>query len=54
MDVVQFQHPPAPLSKRDLGLPDHAVVSITVGWLGTEKNLPFLLHTFTRVADEVP
>ena len=54
MDMVQFQRPPAPLSKRDLGLPDHAVVAITVGRLGTEKNLPFLLHTFTRVADEVP
>jgi 1,2-diacylglycerol 3-alpha-glucosyltransferase len=54
VDVSQFQSPPAPLSKRDLGLPDHAVVAITVGRLGPEKNLPFLLRAFTRIASEVP
>jgi glycosyltransferase involved in cell wall biosynthesis len=54
VDVAQFQHPPAPLSKRDLGLSDQALVSITVGRLGPEKNLPFLLHAFTRIAGEVP
>ena len=54
VDIAQFQHPPAPLSKRDLGLPDRAVVAVTVGRLGPEKNLPFLLRAFTRAAGEVP
>ncbi len=54
VDVARFQRPAAPLSKRDLGLPDHTPVAITVGRLGPEKNLPFLLHAFTRIADEVP
>jgi len=52
IDVAQFQYPTAPLSKRDLGLPEHAVVAMTVGRLGPEKNLPFLLHAFARVAGE--
>jgi glycosyltransferase involved in cell wall biosynthesis len=54
VDVTQFQCPAAPLSKRDLGLPDHALVAITVGRLGLEKNLSFLLRAFSRIADEVP
>jgi len=54
VDVAQFQHPAAPLSKRDLGLPEHALVAITVGRLGPEKNTSFLLRAFTRIAEEVP
>lgn len=54
VDVARFQHPPAPLSKRDLGLPDHAAVAITVGRMRPEKNLSFLLHAFARIASEVP
>ena len=54
VNVPQFQHPAAPLSKRDLGLPDQALVAITVGRLGPEKNTSFLLRAFTRVADDVP
>ncbi|MFQ6101752.1 MAG: glycosyltransferase [Anaerolineae bacterium] len=54
VDVAQFQRPPAPLSKRDLALPDHAVVAIIVGRLGPEKNLSFLLRAFTYIATEVP
>jgi 1,2-diacylglycerol 3-alpha-glucosyltransferase len=53
IDVAQFQHPPAPLSKHDLGLPDDALVAITVGRLGPEKNLPFLLRALTRLADKM-
>ena len=54
VDVARFQRPPAPLSKRDLGLPDHASVAIAVGRLGPEKNLPFLLRAFALVAGEAP
>lgn len=54
IDVAQFQHPPTPLSKTALGLPDRAVVAITVGRLGPEKNLPFLLRAFTHIAAEAP
>jgi len=54
VDVARFQHPAAPLSKRDLGIADHAPVAITVGRLGPEKNLSFLLRAFARAASEVP
>jgi len=54
IDVPRFQHPPDPLAKCDLGLPDQALVAITVGRLGPEKNTSFLLRAFTRVADDVP
>lgn len=54
VDVAQFQHPRAPLSKRAMGLSDHALVAITVGRLGPEKNLPFLLRAFTNIAGDVP
>jgi glycosyltransferase involved in cell wall biosynthesis len=54
VDVARFRNPIAPLSKRDLGLPDHALTAITVGRLGPEKNLSFLLRAFSYVADEVP
>ncbi len=54
IDVAQFQHPLAPLSKRALGLADRALVAITVGRLGPEKNLPFLLRAFTNIAADVP
>jgi 1,2-diacylglycerol 3-alpha-glucosyltransferase len=54
VDVARFQRPAAPLARRDLGLPDLAPVAITVGRLGPEKNLPFLLRAFARVVDAVP
>ena len=54
VDVAQFQRPAAPLSKRDLGLADDVIVAITVGRLGPEKNLAFLLRAFTRIAADVP
>ena len=54
VDVAQFQRPAAPLSKRDLGLADQATVAITVGRLGPEKNLPFLLRAFAHIAGQVP
>lgn len=54
VDVARFQHPPAPLSKRDLGLGDESVVAVMVGRLGPEKNLFFLLRSFARIAGNVP
>ncbi|HEY72029.1 MAG: hypothetical protein DRJ03_21070 [Chloroflexi bacterium] len=54
VDVARFQHPPAPLSKRDAGLPDDAVAAIMVGRLGPEKNLSFLLRAFARIASGAP
>jgi 1,2-diacylglycerol 3-alpha-glucosyltransferase len=54
VDVAQFKNPTAPLSKHDQGLPDHALVAITVGRLGPEKNLPFLLRALTQIAGDVP
>jgi len=54
VDVARFQHPSASLSKRDLGLVDRAVVAVTVGRLGPEKNLSFLLRAFALIAGEAP
>lgn len=54
VDVERLRNPAAPLSKGDLELPDEAVVAITVGRLGPEKNLPFLLNAFKQVARELP
>ena len=57
VDLSQFQHPAAPLSRCDLGLPDQATVAVTVGRLGPEKNLSLLLCAFALVAsqkDSVP
>lgn len=54
VDVAQFQHPAAPLSKDRLGLPDGALVATTVCRLGPEKNLPFMLRAFARIAVETP
>jgi len=54
VDVARFQRPAAPLSKRDLGLSDQATVAITVGRLGPEKNLSFLLRAFAHAVREVP
>jgi len=54
VDVAQFQHPSAPLLKSALGLPDRAVMAITVGRLGPEKNLSFLLRAFAHVASDAP
>ncbi len=54
VDVARFQRPPAPLSKRDAGLPDDAVAAVMVGRVGPEKNLSFLLHAFARISDAAP
>jgi glycosyltransferase involved in cell wall biosynthesis len=54
IDLARFQHPVAPLSKRALGLSEDVVAAITVGRLGPEKNLDFLLHAYVRVVDKVP
>jgi 1,2-diacylglycerol 3-alpha-glucosyltransferase len=54
IDVARFERPETRISKADLGLADDVVVAITVGRLGPEKNLPFLLRAFMRVANEAP
>lgn len=54
VEVARFQHPPAPLSKRDLGLGDESVAAVMVGRLGPEKNLFFLLRSFARIIGDVP
>ena len=54
VDVAQFQHPARPLSKQDLGLPEKALVAITVSRLAPEKNLPLLLHAFAHIAADTP
>jgi glycosyltransferase involved in cell wall biosynthesis len=53
VDVARLQNPSAPLSKHDLGLPERAIAAITVGRLGPEKNLPFMLQAFNRAATKV-
>jgi glycosyltransferase involved in cell wall biosynthesis len=54
VDVAQFRHPAAPLSKDRLDLPHDALLAVTVCRLGPEKNLPFMLRAFVRIAGEVP
>ncbi len=54
VDVERIAHPPAPLTKADVGLPEDAVVAISVGRIGPEKNMEFLLRAFSRAAAEVP
>ena len=54
IDVAGFQRPAAPLSKPDLGVSGDATVAVTVGRLGLDKNLPFLLRAFACIAHEAP
>jgi len=54
VEVERIAHPPAPLTKADLGLPETAVVAISVGRIAPDKNLDFLLRAFSRAAAEAP
>jgi glycosyltransferase involved in cell wall biosynthesis len=54
VEVERIAHPTAPLTKTDLGLPEEACVAITVGRLGPDKNLEFLLRAFSRAAGRTP
>lgn len=54
VEVERVAHPTAPLTRADLGLPEEACVAITVGRVGPEKNLPFLLRAFSRAVEQSP
>lgn len=54
VEVERIAHPPAPLTKADLGLPEEACVALFVGRVAAEKNVVFLLRAFSRAADQVP
>lgn len=54
VEVERIAHPPAPIAKDDLGLPTEACVAMTVGRLGLDKNLEFMLRAFSRAAVGAP
>jgi len=54
IEVPHFQHPTSPFAKSHLGISEQATVAITVSRLGPEKNLGFLLRSFTRLLDLEP
>ncbi len=54
VEVDRIAHPSAPHSKVSQGIPEAAPVAITVGRLGPEKNLTFLLRALTRAVAHVP
>lgn len=54
VELEPFHHPPAPLSKADLGIPDTAVLGTYLGRLASEKNVESLLDQFAVAVDIVP
>ncbi len=54
VDLDCFQHPPRPVSRHDLDIPDDAVVLVYCGRLGPEKNVGFLLDAFSGAVRAVP
>jgi glycosyltransferase involved in cell wall biosynthesis len=53
IDFTPYENPP-PLARREVGLPDEAVVLMYVGRLSPEKNLALLLRAFFGVAAAYP
>ena len=49
VDLMPFRAPAHLRTRAELGLPDEAKVSVYVGRVAPEKNLPFLLRAFARV-----
>lgn len=47
VDLAHFHHPLDPINRAELGYTPEDVVMIYVGRLGPEKNLPFLLRSFS-------
>lgn len=54
IEVTRFRNPPAPLTKSALGLSEKTPVAITVGRLGPEKNLAFLLRVMATWSERLP
>lgn len=54
VDLKPFHHPPAPLSKADLNMPETAVLVTYVGRLSPEKDVDILLDQFAIAKDVVP
>jgi glycosyltransferase involved in cell wall biosynthesis len=54
VDLQPFLQPSRPYSKKDLGLPDTAVVMIYMGRLSEEKNLATLFKQFSIAASMLP
>lgn len=54
IDLRRFQEGDRALGRRRLGLPEDVPLMVYVGRLSLEKNLPLLLHAFTRVAAARP
>jgi len=52
VDVNRITCPTACLTRDDLGLPEEACVAITVGRVGPEKNLVFLLRAFSQAVEQ--
>ncbi len=54
VELRPFLHPPHPLGKADLGVPETAVLFTYVGRLSPEKNLDLLLQQFAIARDILP
>lgn len=54
VDLDRFRDPPIPLSRRELNIPDDAILLVYCGRLGPEKNLAFLLNAFAGAVQAVP
>jgi len=54
VDLEPFQHPTAPRTKTDLGIPETAVLAIYTGRLSPEKNLFTLLAQIAAARDVAP
>lgn len=54
VDLRPFANPPKPKSKRDLGIPESAILMIYVGRLVDEKNVAVLLEQFAIAAEMAP
>ncbi len=54
VDLSPFRQPIDPVSREDLGVPQHDVLLIYVGRLGPEKNLTFLLRAFAGALSAHP
>ncbi len=54
VDLQPFMSPPQPRSKRDLDVPESAVLMIYVGRLADEKNVAVLLEQFVVAAEMLP
>jgi 1,2-diacylglycerol 3-alpha-glucosyltransferase len=54
VDLSPFRSPVRQRTRAELGLPGEAKVSVYVGRIAPEKNLPFLLRAFAHVCQALP